>query len=345
MTTYKAVVVGCGGRTPPHIDAYQYIPNVEVVACCARTAATREPVAKKYNLKEYDDIEKMIKAEKPDIVHMVIRPDDRVGRMGLISKLGVPMCTVEKPIATHVRDWQELVKLEAQSDTKFGICHQFRWQPHMVKCREALQSGTLGEVKFLDFSAGMNISGQGTHVLNYGMSMNGDSPVTRVFGAASGTEMTDTVHPAPDSTVGYLTFENGVRGLWNNGPTALKTGDPTTIWQHVRVAAFADRGRVNYEEFGKWEIVAPNGTESGDFGDSETWMANNIRAQAGFHQAMIDWHEDDDRVCGTSLKQSLHEWSVVLALYQSALERRHIEMAEFDPPEDLFDQLLTTLGK
>jgi len=45
-----------------------------------------------------------------------------------------------------------------------------------------------------------------------------------------------------------------------------------------------------------------------------------------------------------NFKQSLHEWAVVLALYASTVERRPVELAWFDPPEDLFDRLATVLS-
>ena len=121
----------------------------------------------------------MIRAEHPDIVHLVTWPDTRVELMTLVSELGVPLCTTEKPLATAVKDWRKLVDLERTSATKFGVCHQLRWQTHLVKCQEALNSGRLGRVLFLDISAGMNIAGQGTHTLNYGMSLMGDVPVAR----------------------------------------------------------------------------------------------------------------------------------------------------------------------
>jgi len=66
-------------------------------------------------------------------------------------------------------------------------------------------------------------------------------------------------------------------------------------------------------------------------------------AQAEFHKTMFAWLEDDTRVPGTNLKQSLHEWKVVLALYASALYRKPIDIASFDPPLDLFDQLISVL--
>jgi len=117
-----------------------------------------------------------------------------------------------------------------------------------------------------------------------------------------------------------------------------RTGDPHTIWQHVRIAAFAENGRVLYEEFGKWEIVGPDGVERGDFGDIDTWRRNNQLAQAGFHQAMLAWLENDSRPPGTHLERSLHEWAVVSALYQSALEHCPVELDGFDPPHDLVER-------
>jgi predicted dehydrogenase len=285
----------------------------------------------------------MIVKEQPDMVHLVTWPDTRVELMSLISELGVPLCTVEKPIATGVADWQALYQLERASKTKFAVCHQFRWQPHMVKCQQAMASGRLGLAKFLDISAGMNIAGQGTHTLNYGRSLIGDPWVTRVAGNAYGWDASDVGHPAPAMSEAYLTFENGVRGLWTSGAISPRTGDAATVWQHVRAAAYADRGRVNYEEFGKWEIVTPDGIEIGDFGGMDTWSKNNLLAQIGFHQAMLAWLKDSTQEPGTSLRHSLHEWKVVLALYTSALECRPVEMDSFEPDAHLFHELESAL--
>ena len=344
MAKYISALIGCGGRGHPHLAAYKLMDKARPVACCDLDEERAAKLAAEFGIKAYTDAKTMVEAELPDMVHVVTAPNVRVELLTLLSDLGVPMITVEKPLATGVSDWKALCKLASNTSSRIAVCHQFRWQPHMVKCREAIESGRLGELKFLDFSAGMNISGQGTHILNYGMGLNGNSTVVRVFGAASGTDQTDTMHPAPDNTIAHLTFANGVRATWNNGSTALRTGDPETIYQHVRAAAYCDRGRVNYEEFGKWEIVSPQGIESGTCNDDGGWTATRDIAQAGLYNALIDWHETGNaNECGTNFKQSLHEWAVVLALYQSALERRIIEMTDFDPPEDLFDKLLSAL--
>ena len=344
MSTLRVAIVGCGNRSRAHLHADQLIEGLKVVACCDPVLLQREKLAAEFNLQAYADARMMLEKEKPDLVHLVTQPALRVDLMKFVSDLEVPLCTVEKPIATGVVDWRALCELEQKSKTKFAICHQFRWQQHLVKCQQAVTSGRLGEVKFLDISAGMNIANQGTHTLNYGRSLIGDPQVVLVAGNASGWDIGDPTHPAPEATEAYLVFENGVRGLWTLGPISPRIGDPATTWQHVRVAVYADRGRVNYEEFGQWEIVSPEGVERGGYGGMDTWGRNNLLAQAEFHKALVAWGKGDAQEPGTSLRQSLHEWKVVLAVYTSAVAHRPVEIASFEPEDDLFRSLAELLA-
>ena len=112
----------------------------------------------------------------------------------------------------------------------------------------------------------------------------------------------------------------------------------------MHVSAYGDNGRVEWQEFGKWEVVAPEVNESGSAEDDGGWAHNNLIAQAAFHKAMFAWLEDDQAAVGTNLADALHECAVVLALYQSAMQRKPIEMAEFDPPADLVEKVIATMG-
>ena len=114
-------------------------------------------------------------------------------------------------------------------------------------------------------------------------------------------------HPSPDTTVAQLLFANGVYGLWNLGHTARRVVADKVVWMHCRVAAFAERGRTLYEEFGRWEIVSPDGIEKAAVADMEAWAEGNHAAQAAFTNAMFDWLEDDGKPPGTNLKRSLEQ--------------------------------------
>jgi len=339
---YRSAIVGCGGRSAWHAKAYKLISRGELLACCDLDAERRQSYAREFGIRPYADALEMIKKEEPDLVHIVTPPNVRIELMRVISDNSVPACIVEKPICCEVSDWKKLCELEDKTKTKFAVNHQIRWQPNFMRCQEALNSGKLGKLLFLDFSAGMNISGQGTHILDYAMSLNQDTPAVRVFGAASGDKEMKTVHPAPDTTIAQILFANGVYGMWNNGDTAPRTIDDTASYKHVRIAAYAEWGRTLYEEFGKWEIVSSERLEGGKINNTSEWEESNHAAQAGLTNAMFDWLEDDSRPVGTNLKLSLHQWNVVLGLYASSLLRMPIKIP-FDPPEDLFLRLAEVL--
>ncbi len=345
MKNYKVALIGCGRRAPDHLEPYRFLPNARVVACSSRSDEAREAFASHHHLRAYRDPREMILKEKPDLVHIITGPEARVSLLSLVSDLNVPMATVEKPLAVSVKDYFALRTLSQSTKTKIGVCHQFRYQPDFLTLQKALQSGTLGKLKFLDISSGMNIVGQGTHVLNYGRALANDSLVRRVQGSVSQWDEMDTGHPAPESSSSHLEFENGVRALWTSGGLAPKVGDPKTLWQHVRCEGYAEQGSVTWEEFGKFHV---RGGEvglrcEGTFQDKEGYDQKKILAQKGFHQAMFDWFEGGQEP-GMSFSQSLHEVAVVFALYQSALEIKIITLDQFEPRSDLIEKLRSLQG-
>lgn len=338
-------MIGCGARGCDHAAAYARLPGVRLVACASPNGAKTQALAERYGIAAYREVEEMLDRERPDLVSITTYPDARLDLMRKVSARGIPACLVEKPLAGGVSDWRELVALEAASPTRFAVSHQLRWHANLARCAEALHGGRLGRLLFLDLSAGMNLSGQGTHTLSYGMFLNGDAPVRTVFGSAEGWDLDNPRHPAPRATEAMLTFENGVRALWTSGHISPRVGEPSTTWQHVRVAAHAERGRVSYEEFGDWQVVDGERIETGSHGGMTGWRTGNEDAQTRLHQAMVDWLHDPGRVPGTNLRQSLHEWAVVLALYQSALEARPVDLAGFNPPDDLIALYQTKTAK
>lgn len=339
MKRYRCVILGCGPRAYWHARAYRLITRGELVACCDLDRERRERFAKEFGIPGYADAIEMTQAQKPDLIHLVTGPSLRVELMTMVHGQGIPACIVEKPIACEVKDWKALVRLEAASRTRFGVNAQVRYHPNLARCRQALKPGRLGQVLFLDFSAVGTICDQGVHVIDWATSLNDDEPVVRVFGAASGGEnLAHRMHPSPDTTVAQLVFANGVRGMWNLGYSAPRVLDDEAYYKHCRVAAYTERGYALYEEFGKWEIVSPAGTESGQVADMEAWAESNHAAQANFTNAMFDWLEDDGKPVGTNLKRSLEQWNVVLGLYASTVYREPIDVP-FDPPDDLWEKL------
>ena len=346
MPKYRSAIIGCGGRAYGHANAYRHVYQGELVACANRSdTARRETFAETFNIRGYASAEQMLRTEEPDLVHLVAMPDQWRELMPMVSELGVPACIVEKPIACGVSDWRFLCELEARTSTKFGVGKQFRWHPNLVRCQRALRYDELGELRFLDFSCGMNIAAQGTHIIDWAMFLNRDSPIVRVFGSASGTELLDSEYPGPDTTSCQVLFENGVYGLWNTGWTSPRVVEDPASYKHCRIAAWTDTGHVLFEEFGNWEVTSRKMSEYPVFPlTSETWRAHNDRAQAGLTTAMFGWLADDTRPVGTNLKRALHQFNAVLGIYASAISHQPIDLP-FEPPDDLDLQLREALSR
>lgn len=152
-STYKAAVVGCGARGSMHIKAYDHIERGEVVGCCDLLKEKADELAEEFKITPYYDVAEMIAREHPDLIHITTPPTARGTLLSQAADARVPACTVEKPLATGVADWRELQEIERAGKTKIAVCHQFRWHDDFVKCQEALRSGAVGEVLFLDISA------------------------------------------------------------------------------------------------------------------------------------------------------------------------------------------------
>jgi predicted dehydrogenase len=344
MSKYRSAIIGCGGRAYSHANAYQHISQGELIACANRSdVARREKFSETFGITGYADAEQMLRTEQPDLVHLVTMPDQWRELMSMVSELRVPACLVEKPIACGVEDWRFLCELEARSCTKFGVGKQFRWHPGLLDCRAAVEAGKLGEIRLLDFSCGMNLTAQGTHIIDWAMSLNNDSPIVRVFGTASGAESLDSGYPAPDTTSCQVLFENGVYGLWNTGFTSPRVMDDDTIYRHCRVAAYGENGHVLFEEFNGWQIVSTEKVEDHQATPDEC-RQNNDLAQARLTQAMFDWIEDDTTPVETNLKLALHQFNAVLGIYASTISYQPIDIP-FNPPDNLDAQLREALSR
>ncbi len=347
MSKYRAAVVGCGPRSHGHLSAYRLLDTVEVVACCDRLDDRRMSFETKYGLRGYRDPVEMIEREKPDLVHLVTRPGTRVEQLQMVSELGVPACIVEKPISLEVRDWRALCALAESTETKVSVGAQWRYSPHMSRCREALASGRLGRPLLLEATAVSSLCDQGVHVLDWAMSLNGESPARRASGAVHGADELGSTQPGPRGAAAYLAFENGVGCSFVLGPAApLVSTSYEAIgrYSHCRVAAYCERGRVLFEEFGRWEIASPEGLESGETMSMAEWEAHNDQAQANLTQATISWLEDDARPADTCLTRTLAQWNAILGVYASGVWSRPVDLP-FDPPEDLFAQLTAHLTR
>jgi predicted dehydrogenase len=337
---YRCAILGCGGRAHGHAAAYQHVTRGEIVALCDLDADRMSTFGDKFGVAaRYTDLDAMLAEVKPDVVHLCTQPTARVGLMTRLSDAGVPGVIVEKPACIGAHDYKQLRALDAVSATRFAVNHQLRHHPQVLQFLDEIARGEIGEVRCLDASAGLPMNGQGVHVLDLMFAFNGYAKPQTVFSASSGYDDINGHHPSPRTAVSAITFTNGVRAILQAGEGAPQFNEGP-IWYHKRIAIYGTHGFRHWRMFG-WEKSLPDGTvEQG----KKEYADEDILGQAGLTNAMFDWIEDEDRPAPTNLAVSLDEWEVILAGYLSSVEARPVEMADFDPPDDLLERFKAFVG-
>ena len=333
---YRCAFLGCGGRARGHAHAYAKITRGKIVAICDLNEERLNAFGNEYGVEQrYTDIHAMLDQEKPDLLHIVTLPALRVPLMTIAAEHNVPAAIVEKPIAIGEEDFRSIAQLGKQSSTKFVVNHQLHFHPKAIELQNIIESGKIGEVRFLDVSCGMNLSGQGTHVIELMHTFSGCARPTSVFGQVSGAGGLDSAHPAPDMSEAAITFENGVRGLLCCGGNAPDMGGGSK-----RISVHGTRGFVHWQ-MSAWEISTPDGGyQHGD----KSYGAEDVIGQQGLTEAVFDWLDDENQLHPNRLDVSLIQFNIILGIYTSALKRASVRLP-VEPEDGLLDALREALGK
>ncbi|MBD3184409.1 hypothetical protein GF312_19155 [Candidatus Poribacteria bacterium] len=338
--TYKCAVLGCGGRSQGHAEAYRHIDRGKMVACCDINEDRLNAYGEKYDISHrYTDLDTMLEKEKPDVVHLITPPTLRVELMTRLSDAGVSGTIVEKPICIGADDYKALRELEQNTKTKFIVNHQLRHHPRILKFLKDVEKGKIGQVRFLDASAVLPMSGQGVHVLDLIFAFSDYAEVETVFGASSGYDDINGTHPSPRTAETLITFKNGIRAALQAGEGAPVFDKSRPNWGHKRIAVYGTHGFRHWWMYGCEESV-PNlviKRSEHDYADQD------ILGQARLTNSLFNWLEDENQVSPTNLKTSLDEWLVILAGYMSTVEARPVDMP-FDPPDNLLDRFKAFVG-
>ena len=333
---YRSCILGCGGRAKGHAKAYQHVTKSTLEAVCDMDEKRLHPFVADFDVpRGYSDVHEMLDTEKPDLLHIVTRPNLRVQLLTLAHEHNVPAVLIEKPLAVDTDDFAAIQELSRVTSTKIAVNHQLRFHPKLLELLADVQEGRIGEVKFIDASSRLNLAGQGTHILNLVFHFNAGVRPDLVFGNVCGKSQLETHHPAPDMSVAQINFPNSVRALLACGLNAQRTSDDERESRHKRIAVYGTRGFVHWQ-MNSWE----RSTTEIDYerGEKE-YSDEDVLGQAAMTDAMFDWLEDGQQVHPNCLDNSLAETNTVLGLYASAILGKPVELP-YDPSEGLIAGLL-----
>ena len=213
--TYKIAIVGCGGIGNSHMEGYNLLDNVEVIAAVDPNPYARQAYLGLYDIpKGYASIEEMLETESPDIVSVcawhLLHPTLTIAA----ATAGVPAVICEKPMAIGMAAADSMVDACKASGTKLVISHQRRFTPGWERARELVAEGAIGKPIFAKNRVAEGLANWGTHSIDGTRFVLGDPMPDWVMG---GVERKTDRHERDvlieDACIGLVHFDSGVELL------------------------------------------------------------------------------------------------------------------------------------
>jgi len=151
MKKFRIGIVGCGGIAHAHIQGYKTVANelCEVVAGCDPNENTLNGFCDKYELPHrFTDTEQLIGSGEVDIISLLTPPSVRGKVIFPAVEQGIHIL-VEKPFANNLADAVSFVEAAEEAEIILAVNQQLRFMPDILMAKELIDSGAIGEVRFI----------------------------------------------------------------------------------------------------------------------------------------------------------------------------------------------------
>lgn len=153
----KVGIIGTGWIAEAHIEEYKKMPDVEIVCGADLVDGKAEAFFKKFgveNVRCYKSHKELLDNEK-DLDAVSICTYNKTHAECAIYALdkGVNVL-LEKPMCVTTEEAAEIMKAEKRSGKIISIGFQPRLDPNMIKLKEIVQSGVLGDIYYIQTGGG-----------------------------------------------------------------------------------------------------------------------------------------------------------------------------------------------
>jgi predicted dehydrogenase len=158
--TLKIAIVGCGKIADGHIEEIQKMPAAAtVVAVADLEILMAEQIAVRYGVaRPYDDLDALLRAEKPDVVHITTPPGSHLPLAMKALDAGAHVY-VEKPLTLRYADAKLLIEHAVRARKKLTIGYSYLFDPPALAMREMIARGVLGAPVHVESFYGYNLAG------------------------------------------------------------------------------------------------------------------------------------------------------------------------------------------
>jgi predicted dehydrogenase len=338
----QTAIVGCGGMARWHARAMAALDEYELVACCDLEESAARKFAEDFGLeRSYTDYAAMLAAVRPDVV-TIVTPNNLHAEMTIqAAEAGARGVYCEKPMATCMADGQAMVAACRDRGAALAVNHQRRMSPPVLKMRELIVAGAIGDVSLFRGSCAGDLLSDATHLVDTIRFLAGDAPVRWVFGQ---------VHRTPGDAVPRRPggVQLASRGFRYGHPVETGAFGVCEFETGARIEVLCGDLRLPGREYGDYEVLGTRGRlwRAGDVADPPVLMQDD--GAAGWRPAPPDEADDHGATGRACYRQfaamvrdgaehplsgdsALQDLEVIMAIYESARLRAKVELPLTQP--------------
>lgn len=339
----RTAVVGCGGMGKHHLQVLADLDDFETVALCDVSAEALESKGDEFGVEgRYTDVAAMLGGSTPDLV--VVATQTRHHHEPTVAALrrGVSVLC-EKPIAIDLVEADEMVAAAESSGAKFAINQQNHVNPAVVKARQMIDDGAIGDVVMVrgrnkhGRKSGNEFMEMGTHVTDMMMVMGGTPGWVSGSVLWEGREVVaadimeakqmspkdrDSGPVAGNQALGHFGFPGGILG------EIQFLGYETRNNENYGVDILGSTGQLAVRASGAlggglWHLPRPMEGAPADFGDWQAVDIGEINGRAStiahMYRAFATAIDADEEPPGSGA-EGRTAFEMILGIYQSHRE-------------------------
>jgi myo-inositol 2-dehydrogenase/D-chiro-inositol 1-dehydrogenase len=281
----RIAIIGAGGWGYQHARVLTARKDVELCGIAGRTQEKTSARAAEFSTRAYTNIEKMLAAEKPDLVTISLPNREHFEATRQVISAGVPLF-VEKPFVFKREEADTLIAEAEAKKLFFGINFNHRYAKPVVMAHNAIAQGRLGEIIFASWRFG----GEGgvdhpfnnlieTQCHGFDMLEHCCGPIESIC-----AQMTDKTHQGVFRTMALaLQFRGGAVG------TLLGSYDSSYTYPDTHLVEInGTRGRVQIEDTIRKFTFNAAGNET-----AEVWQAGYFNDRDREFHKTFDRHMED----------------------------------------------------
>ena len=290
MSSYRAVIVGAGRMAGTiddevidypamilpmsHAAAYAAVDEVEVVAVADLDEAKARNLQQRYGIaRTYTDYREMIETERPDLVSIATPCTAHAEVTIFAAEHGARGIYCEKGMACSLAEADAMREAVKRNGVKFNMGTLRRWHPGVLRAKELIAAGEIGEVKDVITFTMWSLLHSASHYLDLVLCFAGDPGVEWVQGNVINPDLDPAAARSETdlSAIGTVRFDNGVTGHCLTTPLvaefevigtagAIRATNNCLHWQLRKAETFEGiktRTEVNVRQFPFYERTSP----------------------------------------------------------------------------------------